>query len=364
MQTIRARYITEGPQVAKWVRLWGKKRGSRMSGWWVVGSVSEAAFFGALFILGILSLTTVAAWQLFWPESTILPIGFGFWLMVIAASSFIVIGLTGFILQVSQTLASPELRSTIVDKAKRDHKRRSAGVAESTNQTYLPHLDDLTDSPGTRLTYRLAQQSGERTPMIMCTLFTTAWNSMLAMLAVISLLNHLSGNPDWFLTVLLVPFGVVSYFATRWFFRLFRRHAGIGPTAVEISDLPLLPGNTYQLYLCQYGRANFKHLSIRMIGYEESTYHQGTDVRTERVEMSRIDARCLGESAEFARDLKAEADQPLELDCQISLPIDMMHSFQGQHHAVGWKRVVAGDAVKWPTFCRSFPVVVYPRDVR
>ena len=91
-----------------------------MSGWWVVGSVSEAAFFGMLFLLGILSLTTVVAWQLFWPKSAILQIGLGFWLLVIASSSFIVIGLTGFILQVSQTLVSRELRSTLVDNAKRE----------------------------------------------------------------------------------------------------------------------------------------------------------------------------------------------------------------------------------------------------
>jgi hypothetical protein len=348
--------------VAKWVRLWGKKRGTRMSGWWVVGSVSEAAFFGMLFILGILSLTTVVAWQLFWPKSAILQIGVGFWLLVIASSSFIVIGLTGFVLQVSQTLVSPELRSTLVDKAKREHKRRADGIASLTNEEHLPSLEDLTDSPGIRLAYRLAQQSGERTPIVLCTLFATAWNSMLAILIVISALHHLSGNPDWFLTVLLIPFAVVSFFATRWFFQLFMLRVGIGPTAVEISGLPLLPGATYDLYLCQYGKARFNNLSIRLVGYEESTYQQGTDIRTERAEMARIDA-LLSKSFETSI-LTAEPEKPLELDCRIQLPLDMMHSFQGQNNAVLWKIVVEGDAVKCPTFCRSFPVVVYPRDLK
>ena len=350
--------------MAKWVRLWGKKRGTRMSGWWVVGSVSEAAFFGTLFILGILSLTTTVTWQVFWPESTILRIGFGFWLMVIASSSFIVIGLTGFILQVSRTLASPELRSALVDQAKRDHKRRAAGEAETTDKTNLPNLQELTDSPGVRLTYRLAQQSGERTPMMLCTLFATAWNSMLAVVVVLSAQNHLSGNPDWFLTLLLLPFAVVSFVATRWFFRLFRQHAGIGPTTVEISDLPLLPGGSYKLYVCQYGRARFNNLSIRLIGYEESTYQQGTDIRTERVETARFNATVLQPADPSLLNLIAEPEKPLELDCQIRLPIDIMHSFQGQNNAVVWKIVVEGDALKWPSFCRSFPVVVYPRDVR
>lgn len=43
--------------MSKLVRLYGKKRGSRMSGWWVIGSVGEAAFFATLFLLGIVSLS-------------------------------------------------------------------------------------------------------------------------------------------------------------------------------------------------------------------------------------------------------------------------------------------------------------------
>ncbi|MEZ6074936.1 MAG: hypothetical protein R3C56_04430 [Pirellulaceae bacterium] len=117
----------------------GEERGTRMSGWWVVGSVSEAAFFGALFISGIVSLTIVVSSQVFWSESTFLPtIGFGFWLLVIAASSFIVIGLTAFILQVSQTLASPEQRSVLVDRAKREHQRRVWGRGQQSTQSPQP----------------------------------------------------------------------------------------------------------------------------------------------------------------------------------------------------------------------------------
>ncbi|QDV27600.1 hypothetical protein Q31a_59920 [Aureliella helgolandensis] len=347
--------------MAKWVRLWGKKRGTRMSGWWVVGSVSEAAFFGALFLLGIVTLTIVVTWQVFWPDSTILPIGFGFWLMVIASSSFIVIGLTAFILQISQTLASPEMRSALVDRAKRDHKRRAEGLVDDVDLANLPCLANLTDSPGVRLAYRLAIQRGETTPLILSALFATAWNAMLAVLTVLSIQHHLSSRPDWFLTVLLLPFGAVSFYSIRWFFKLFRRQSGIGPTAVEISDLPLLPGEAYQVYLCQYGRCTFNELRLSLVAFEETTYQQGTDVRTERVEINRIAATIDSFSGE--PPYGAEPEKPLEMACHIRLPRDIMHSFQGQHNAVTWKIVVEGNAIKWPSFCRSFPVVVYPRGV-
>lgn len=342
--------------MAKWVRLWGKKRGTRMSGWWVVGSVSEAAFFGSLFLLGIVTLTIVVSWQVFWPKSTILPIGFGFWLMVIASSSFIVIGLTAFILQVSQTLASPEMRSALVDKAKREHKRRAEGP-NSSDLKNLPSLRNLTDSPGVRLNYRLAIQRGETTPLVLSTVFSVAWNSMLAVLVVVALQSQISGRPDWFLTVLLIPFGAVSYFGLRWFFRIFRRQSGIGPTAVEISDLPLLPGRAYDVYLCQYGKATFNELKMYLVAFEEAVYQQGTDIRTETVEVTRIETRCFtaGEPP-----YQADPEKPLELDCTVELPNDIMHSFQGQHNSLTWKIVVEGSAKKWPSFYRTFPVVVYP----
>ncbi len=334
-----------------------------MSGWWVVGSVSEAAFFGALFILGIVSLTIVVSGQVFWPESTILPIYFGFWLMVIVSSSFIVIGLTAFILQVSQTLASPEQRSVLMENAKRDHHRRAAGDT-ATELPNLPSLRALTDSPGVKLAYRLAIQRGETTPLLLSALFSVAWNAMLAVLAVIAAENHLRGTPDWFLSVLLIPFALVSFFSTRWFFLTFRRQSGIGPTAVEISNLPLLPGRPYQLYVCQYGRAVFEKYRVSLVSFEESTYQQGTDIRTERIETSRIDVNPLGGPGETvdAGRWVAESEKPLELDCQFSLPKDIMHSFQGRHNAILWRVVVEGEVKKWPSFCRSFPVVVFPPD--
>ncbi len=327
-----------------------------MSGWWLVGSVGEAAFFGALFLLGIVTLTIVVSWQVFMPESTWLRPGFGFWLMVTAACSFIVIGLTAFVLQISQTLASPEMRSALASRAKQEHVRRAEG--DQASLANLPSLQSLTDSPGVKLTYRLAVQRGESTPLLLSALFTTAWNALVAVLAALAFQHFRSGDPNWFLNVLLVGFLVVSFFTTRWFFRLLRQQNRIGPTAVEIDALPLLPGGVYQLYLCQYGRTAFRELKLSLISFEETTFQQGTDVRTERREVRRIDI----EMPEVpAKGLIADPERPLEMDCKLALPDDIMHSFQSEHNAIAWKIVVEGDAPKWPSFCRSFRVAVYPR---
>jgi hypothetical protein len=220
-------------------------------------------------------------------------------------------------------------------------------------------LQGLTDSPGVKLAYRLAAKRGESTPLILSAVFTSAWNSMVAVLFVFWGQQWLSEGINWFLTVLLLPFLVVSFVATRWFFRLFKRQARIGPTAVEIDALPMLPGQAYQLYVCQYGRVRFKRLAISLVASEETTYHQGTDVRTETCETLRLPVSF---AEEAPADFVAEPEKPLELDCTVCLPFDTMHSFQSEHSAIVWHILVEGDSPKWPGFCRRFPVVVYPRD--
>jgi hypothetical protein len=341
--------------VSKFVRLWGKKRGGRLSGWRVAGSVGEAAFFGVLFLLGIVSLTIVVSWQVFWPESQIVPIGLGFWLTVIVSASFIIIGLTGLVLGLVQTVASPELRSALAQQAEREHQRRARGGAGSADLPNVPKLQAFTDSPGERLAYRLAGQRGEVGPLVLSCLFATAWNGLTAALAVIAAQKLASGAPSWFLLVVLIPFAAVGIWAGRWFFRLLRRVTGLGPTIIEISQLPLLPGEIFSLYLCQYGRVAFRKLNVWLVCYEEATYQQGTDVRTERASVLRH--KLLG-----CEDCGATPENPLELDCQFVLPSDTMHSFQGQHNAIQWKVVVEGVSTRWPSFCRSFPVLVHPSE--
>lgn len=350
--------------MAKWFRLWGKKRGTRMSGSWVVGRLGEAAFFGGLVLLGIVSLTTVVTWQLFWPESNVFKVGLGFWLMVIASSSFIVLGLTGFVLKVTRTLASPEKRSILAKQAKQDHQRR-AQPGGNLDEGCLPSVHTLTDSPGVKLTYRLPDQTKDRLSVTLSGLFALAWNSLVGVLLVIAGQNLLSGQTNWFLLALLVPFAAVGFYAGRWFFQLFRAHAGLGAMAVEVSDLPLLPGKVYQIYLCHYGRAEFSRLSLRLAGYEEAVYHQGTDIRTEAAQFASYEAVPLNyPKGDEPFSWRADPEDPLELLCEIRLPVDIMHSFQGLNNTIRWKILVEGESPQWPTFCRSFPVVVYPHDER
>jgi hypothetical protein len=161
------------------------------------------------------------------------------------------------------------------------------------------------------------------------------------------------GRPDWYLIACLPLFGAASYYAGAWFFRNFRRALGAGQTTVEVSELPLVVGQPYDLYMVQYGRLILKKITVSLVCAEQVTYLQGTDIRTESHEVYR---KILLERGRCRIDF----GMPLELECTFDVPTDVMHSFQSQHNAVIWKIVVEGEAHRWPSYCRNFPVVIYP----
>lgn len=334
-------------------RLWGKKRGHRLSGWWIVGSVGEAIFFASLFLLGVMALTLVIAWQFVAPELQVYRIGLGFWLLVIAAGSFIVIGGTGFLLRVWQLWASDEHRLALARKASNlDLAGRGKGNDQPRTPT-IPDLASFTDSPGVRLSYRLPASQSSMAVMVVGSIFILSWNSMVAVFAGIAFTAHAQGNPRWFLTLSLIPFATAGYFASRWFFRLFRQLTGVGATTVEINELPLYPSRTYEVCIVQHGHLVFKQVRVSLVCEEEASFHQGTDLRLER---KIVYSQCILEQGRC----RVEPGRPLELRAEFKVPGHAMHSFQSAHNAIHWKIMVEGDAKRWPSFCRSFPVIVYP----
>jgi len=337
-----------------WIRLWGKKQNQRMAGWWFVGTVGEAAFYGLVCLVGTLILGVVVAWQLFSPETSAFRVGFGFWVMVLASLSMVIIGGTGFLYRVLKVAMSVEHRETLTHRAKKLGDRWNGRPAE--HPPGIPALQPYTDSPGVRLKYRLPGNPGDLGPLLLSSLFSLSWNLLTAVLTAVALSSFRS-KPEWGLVAVLPLFLLVAFFTSRWFFRLFRRASGIGRTTLEIDQLPLIPGHRYRLAVAQFGRLALRKLEIALVCEEEATYHQGTDVRLERQVIFQMP---IGEHGRCRIDYGS----PLELDFPFQMPTDVMHSFQSEHNAVRWSLVVQGEANRWPSFCRKFPVVVFPAGYR
>ena len=149
-------------------------------------------------------------------------------------------------------------------------------VPRSKNHPTVPAFDGLTDSPGTELAYRLPTSQSPGWRLLAKTIFVLLWNGLACVLIV-----WVVAEPGWFLACFLIPYLGVSGWTIYYLLQQIWIHTGLGQTAVEISDHPLLPGREYQVHLSQAGHIDVKSIELWLVCEEEVTYRQGTDIRHE-----------------------------------------------------------------------------------
>ncbi len=338
--------------MARIFRLWEKKRGDRRTGSQLVGGLGEALFFGILFLLGALSLAYLVVSRLFLAAPQLYQPGFGFWVMVLVMVSFTLIGGSGVVYTVLQVGTSAERRSAIALRAA-DIDLLSEALATQREFPTIPRDANLTNSPGIRLAYRLPVTHAGPWVLFAATAFFLVWNSITAVLVMVAVRSHMSQRPEWLLTLFVLPFVIIGIWATYYFFQQMLLHTGIGPTTVEISDHPLVPNCVYRVFLSQAGRLSVRSLELTLVCDEETTFRQGTDIRTQR-------CRVFSQRVFIEENFRIEPSAAFERECELAMPANVMHSFRAKHNAIHWMLVARGEAQSWPVFERCFPVIVYP----
>lgn len=340
--------------MVKQFRLLPKKRGDRRTGSAWVGRATEFAFLGGLFVLGLALFSDVVMSQLGLGGDPIFHFsyGLGFWLYVLVVASFSLIGGGGLIWSLFHARTSVERRSAIAKKAG-NLDLVSEVVPMPRDFPGLPPDENLTNSPGTVLAYRLPTVDTPLWQGLASTAFALAWNGMTIVLAMWAWRSFWAGKPEYFLTGLIVLFVAVGVWSVVYLIRNVLFHTGMGATIIETSHHPLRPGGRYSLLISQAGHLRMKRLVLHLVCDEEATYRQGTDIRTESRSVFRS---TLLRQSNFA----IEPGVNFEKELEFSIPEEAMHSFQTPHNAVVWKLVVEGQAEGWPEFSRSFPVIVYP----
>lgn len=217
----------------------------------------------------------------------------------------------------------------------------------------VPSCEDLVNSPGTILRYRLPIESPESWNLLGFGLFAALWNAVVVLLAVNAGLDLLGGRIDWLLLAVLVPFVVVGVAGVVTFIRSLVLATAVGTTQLEISAHPLRPGGTYEALLAQGGTGAFRNLEMSLELEERATFRQGTDTRTERLVVWKAP---LGSW----QGLQLAPGTRFEARATIHVPATAMHSFASEHNAVSWRIVIRGRPARWPAFTRTFPVVVFP----
>lgn len=278
------------------------------------------------------------------------------WLVFMIPVSFIVIGGGGFVYSVLHWGKSAERRAAMAQRAQQRElfQPNGRGRREFPN---IPDDSDITNSPGTRLRFRLPIGTSPGWALLGVLVACLFWNGCLTPFAVSAVGGHLRGQPDWFLTLFIIPFVLVGVGLIVLFIRQLLLTTGIGPTLVEISDHPLHAGGQCRLLVSQSGRLRMNSLTVLLVCEEAATYRQGTNTRTETREVFRQEV--------FRREgFEVHRGLPFETECELTVPAGAMHSFKAGHNEVNWKVVVQGDAAGWPDYRRAFPVVIHPANGR
>jgi hypothetical protein len=274
------------------------------------------------------------------------------WLLLLLPVAFIVVGGIGLVLTLFRWGKSIEHHVATTQMARRLNplKEAEGNVVEL---PYVPQDSNLTNSPGTRLKYRLPIDLSRGWRLLAILAACVFWNSIVTVFAVMAVNSHLEGRSEWVLTVFVVLFAAVGLTMIFYFVRELLVVTGVGPTQLEISDHPLLPGKTYRVYVFQGGRLTINSFELSLVCDEVATYRQGTDMRTEL-------ARVYSQQILRREQVELLPQAAFEDQCDFAIPSECMHSFKAEHNEVRWRLAVRGDIAGWPPFERSFPVVVCP----
>ncbi len=287
------------------------------------------------------------------PATAVVVRGYSGWLwsLLLLPVSFMIIGGAGLLYIVLHWGKSTEHRAAARQLAARlDMFDETASMAKDFPN--VPRDANLTNSPGTRLKYRLPIHMTHGLKLFVAAWICVGWN----VLVMIFLVMAFRRGADWRLLLFTLPFLAIGIGMIYFLFRQILIATGVGPTQLEISDHPLLPGRRYDLFLSQAGRLTMNYLDIDLVCDEEATFRQGTDARTEQ---RRVFCQPLFQRKNFDIPL----GMPFEQQCRVEIPAEAMHSFSSDHNEIQWKFVVRGEVKGWPKYERSFPIVVYPKPI-
>jgi hypothetical protein len=291
------------------------------------------------------------------PETIVLRREYDWWtwlLTLLLPGALVAFGGSGLARAVSRWGRSEEAIAAASGRLPDLFVAREHGSRAAAERPGIPPCDDLVNSPGTLLRYRLPIESPENWALIGIGLFALLWNTVLIVLAVGAGLDLAGGHRDWLLLAVLVPCCAVGIAAIAMFIRGLVLATAVGTTHLEIADHPLLPGCRYEAMISQGGSGTLRELTVTLAVEEVATFRQGTDTRSERLVVGQLPVGAW-------RDVQLAPGTNFEARFPVVIPDDAMHSFVSEHNAVRWQLLVRGTPARWPAFVRTFPVVVHPR---
>ena len=339
--------------MARRIRFWPKKRGQRSTVVPSEGLFGEGAFFSGMLLISFFALSVLAASRVVEIPSVSGLTTTRFWALIFILSALIVTGAVGIFRIVFSVRTSAERRSVIANNAA-TIQQRIEGRLPSGDYPTIPDDANFTNSPGTELKYRLPLAAAPAWNLMVSALFCLLWLAALASILAVVTKSFLAGSPRWFFLVLTFLLAAVTVRVIQQFIMQLRQTIRIGPSHVEVSDLPLYAGQRYEVHVSQSGRMRLSSLKLSLVCDELATYREGTNVRHERRRV--IETTVLEKHA-----VEVTPREPFVHSGELVIPHDAMHSFQSESNAIKWSLLVSGEIIRGARFDREFPVLIYPR---
>lgn len=276
------------------------------------------------------------------------------WLMLLLPVALVSVGGGGLVHMLLHWQTSAERFAALRQRAMQDQWLQLVlRGAEASQAPTVPDLAATTDSPGTRLAWRLPTQASPywRLLNLLAAALFVAGAAVVFTLMALGRLG--AGQSSLWLNLFALAWIVAALAGAMAFFRELKVSTEIGRTIVEVSDHPFFPGREYLLYLSQSGQMHLRRLGVWLVCDERAVYRQGTDLRVER-------ARVFQQSILEQHHGVIRSNRPLNLFCTVRLPEEAMHSFRSDHNEVQWSILVEVQRADGGEFTRTFPIVVWP----
>lgn len=178
----------------------------------------------------------------------------------------------------------------------------------------------------------------------------TFWNGIVSVFLFEVVKAFRKGNPEWFLTIFLIPFVLVGLgFIFGFFYNLLALRNPKIRFVLNRANPHL--GDKVVLRWKSSGSLNrLTSLQIRLQGRESATYTRGTDSVTDY--------------CSFYNETIFETDTPSAHSggqLSITIPGHLMHSFKGDDNKIEWQIVVKGPIRRWPDLGNDYPFTVLPK---
>lgn len=317
------------------------------------GNATEAVFSVSLMAAGLVVLTWCTASQFLgdadWNLGALLQRGLG----VALSGALVLIGGVRLIRVLYLSSSSPEQRNQFFQRAWESDYLRAFELT-STELPAVPRLALGRIVPGQRLRYRLVGVALSRGRWLGLAAFALGMLGVCTVLMAV-IWDQWDGlaRERWLLTlgvlgVLVAVTGLLLWKTGRDLVEQIQ----LGPTWVELSQHPLLPGSPCQIFFQQVGEIRLDKLQLVLECLEQATYQQGTDVVTHR---QTVYEQTLWEQ----QKVQLSANEPRE-QLEFEVPAAAMHSFSSANNQILWRIIAKGVKQGCREFRREFPILVLP----